>query len=230
MIKQFEFRGHPYKVCCVETVPDHASWFSFLDEREVRERHWLIEPGDVVFDVGACFGSYALTALACGAGQVFAWSPGVKVPGEDLESNMLRASVAANGWTSRCHVFDSGIYDKTGWLDIETLRFSMTDRAIGDYVIFVQPLDRWYQSSKTFIKAAPKYWMKIDVEGAEEQVIRSGLELIGDLRPTILLENHYFRRQSIEEEVRQLVLSLGYREVATTPHQTVSHSLYEPAL
>lgn len=229
VIKTFQFRGKPYRVYCVEKVPDHASWFSFKDEEEVRERHWTIGEGDVVLDVGACFGSYTLTALAAGAAQVFAWSPGVKVEGEDLESNMLRVSSGLNGWLDRCHVFDTGVYDRSGWLDIETLTFDPANRAIGSYVIYVQPLDRWFHSARSIIKGAPRYWLKIDVEGAEEQVIRGGLDTISVLRPNILLENHYFRRASIEEEVRRLVLSLGYREVATTPYQTVSHSLYVPA-
>lgn len=227
-VRTLEYRGHRFKIACVENGPTHASWFSFEDEKEVRQRAWNIAPGDVVFDVGACFGSYTLTALAAGAAKVFAWSPGCHAPGEPTEAELLQQSIELNGWMNRCEVFNWGVFDKIGYLDIETLKFSNANQSIGNYVIPVDLLDVWFNLERDAIPAAGKYWLKIDVEGAEEQVILSGLNLIRELRPTILLENHYFRRPTIEEEVRQLVLSLGYKERETVPHQTISHSLYTP--
>ena len=122
-VRDFEFRGRPYKVACVEDYPDHPTWFTFVDESDVRERFWRIRPGDVVLDVGAAFGSYAVTALAAGASRVWAWAP-EGIPGSVSEVGVLRATLELNGWSDRCEVLTNGVYDRDGWLHTKTQEFS----------------------------------------------------------------------------------------------------------
>jgi len=225
MIKDLSFRGHPYQIECSDSpAVCHPSWFSFDDESDVRERDWGIQKGDVVLDVGAAYGSYTLTALAAGAEFVYAWTP-QGPPGEEPERALLAKSLALNGWTDRCEIYDSGAFDKSGWLNASTQEFHETEPAPHGDIIRVEKLDDWAAR----VKPRRAHWMKLDVEGAEIEVLRGARVLIGVCRPRILLENHLFKRASIADEVREILVGEhNYREVSTHPHHSVSHSLYEP--
>ena len=48
-------------------VPFHEAGWYFHSEEIMRHFHWKIAPDEVVIDVGACFGSYTITALLQGA-------------------------------------------------------------------------------------------------------------------------------------------------------------------
>lgn len=222
--KQLEFEGHPYAIAYLDPSPQHPSWFSFEDESTVRAAIWKIAPGDVVFDVGAAYGSYSLTALAAGAKRVFAWSPMEASP---PECELLEESLILNDWQDRCEIMVTGAYDRTGWLNPGTQAFCETDPADKTGLIKVQTLDDWRKEHT--IPAAQRYWLKLDVEGAEVHVLSGARKLIAELRPNITVENHNFKRATLEQEVRDLVLSMGYIEVSTTPYHEVSHSLYVPS-
>ena len=75
-------------------------------------------------------------------------------------------------------------------------------------------------------------WMKLDVEGAEVEVLKGAKDLISKFCPKIQVENHVFKRASLYEEVRELLIggNLGarYEEISTVQYHSVSHSLYFP--
>lgn len=225
MTKRYEFRGRVFNVACVERMACDPSWFSFEDEAVVRDRFWQVGPGDVVFDVGAAYGSYALTALAAGAARVYAWAPledGV-VSGPDF----LEESLRRNGWLDRCQVQRSGAYDRSGWVNTDSQQFH-AERPLfaSKNVIEVQALDDWRRGRD--IPPAQIYWLKLDVEGAEVQVLHGAQALLSEFRPRVLVENHNFKRATLEQEVRDFLTARDYREVATAPYHSVSHSLYVP--
>lgn len=234
MIKTYSCRGASFQVVCVETVPQHPSWYSFEDEAEVRERLWRIEPRDLVLDIGAAYGSYTLSALALGASFAIAWSP-QGFPGDEMnESETLRASVLANGWIDRCVVRSHGFYSGRGWLNTMTQEFVPDSVAPSDDVtkalsdpniITVLTLD---DPPLPPLARKARMWMKLDVEGAELEVLKGGEKFIATHRPRILVENHLFKRPTIEQEVREWLLARGYVEESTTPYHSVSHSLYLP--
>jgi FkbM family methyltransferase len=236
-----QFRGRSYNLRCTDYVRrgipnepfQHPSWFSFDDESEVRNRHWDIAPGDYVLDVGAAYGSYALPALACGAQAVWAWSP-QGPEGEQPERDFLLQSFDANPeWKKAGQtltVYDHGVYSREGWIDTATQAYSQTATG-GKDEIHVTTIDRWMSSIG--VNAYPRtvfcrWWMKLDVEGAEVEVLR-GADLFIDLfRPRILVECHNFKRHSLEREVREHLEGCGYLHVATHPHHGVSHSFFMP--
>jgi len=227
MIQERSFRGAPYKIECTELEGyQHPSWFSFDDEADVRDRDWLIRSGDIVLDVGAAYGSYTLTALASGAARVYAWSP-QGPPNEPTEAEMLRRSLALNGWTDRCTIYENGVYDKSGFLNASTQDFNAADSPPAGNdpdVIRVECLDDWWARNHIFRAD----WMKLDVEGAEVEVLRGARALITELQPTILVENHLFKRASLGDEVRGLLSLYGYNHVCTHPYHAISHSVFRP--
>lgn len=73
--------------------------------------------------------------------------------------------------------------------------------------------------------------MKIDVESAEEKVLRGGETLIKELKPRIVVENHQFVRNTIQQEVADYVMSLGTHVLQDAkPYHGVSHSLFIPLM
>lgn len=222
--KEYTFRGNPFKVACVESFDFHPTWFTYVDEDQVRESMWNVQSGQNVLDVGAAFGSYTMCALSAGAASVWAWSP-QDVPGLCKESDFFKATLELNGWSDRCKIYETGVYDRHGYLHTGDQTITDEPRE-GWEIIEVEPLDEW--ADRELPVGTRIDWMKLDVEGAEVEVLRSGSKFIRAHMPNVLVENHAFKRASIEQEVRDVMLSMGYREVATVPHHGVTHSLYVP--
>jgi hypothetical protein len=236
--KPLTFRGHSYKIYCHDDPVRPSNW-SFVDEQVVRDRWWHIDPGAIVFDVGAAYGSYSMAALACGAEHVFAWSPQCAPEEEESEAYFYRKTLAINGWSSRATIEDKmGCYDRNGWYRTNKAEF-LAERPEGNdwQVIPVRPLDDVpfpdfiYEKTANIggLLVARKYWMKLDVEGAEEHVFRGGEKLIRRLRPKITVENHNFLSPGVGGRVRSLLESWGYTHVDTVPYgHGYDHSLYVP--
>jgi FkbM family methyltransferase len=219
-----EIFGKTFTFLCDPDPKQHPTWWCFTDEKEVRERWWKIGKDEIVLDCGAAFGSYTLPALAQGAAHVYAWSP----EGMDV---VLNKNLDANGWTSKCTVFKTGLWSKIGCLKCpeKTLpRLFMNEvEAKKDpeqgATFMVSTLDFHIPPSLKHVD-----WIKLDVEGAEVEVLRGGKGVLNRWKPRILVENHLFKDPSIDKKVNGFLdsLNLGYVLIATIPYHGVSHSLY----
>ncbi len=189
---------------------------SFDDEAPVRDRWWKVAAGDVVIDVGANEGSYVMPALAAGAARVYAFNPG------EPDAAMLQRNLDANGFADRCEVIRLAVGDGPGWFSFE-LSMLFNEEAPGR--TRATSLDDW-MAGRSDIQRVD--WIKIDVEGAEERVIRGAEGLIRRFRPRMIVENHQFMDNGIEGRVRELVLGLGLGyTVDGAPWHSVSHSFFE---
>lgn len=229
LTKELTFRGKSFKIAYRDDIPQHPSWYSFDDEISVREANWNISPGDVVLDIGAAYGSYTTTALVQGASYVCAWSPQGR-PGEETEAETLRQTLALNRWSNRCHIIESGVYDRDGWLNTMTQEFHTSEPAKHNDIIKVSTMDSWMST----VDLQRIDWMKLDVEGAEPEVLKGARNLISKFKPKIQIENHIFKRASLYDEVRDLLtsgaLGVKYKEISTIKYHAISHSLYHPIL
>lgn len=220
-----------YKIAYIDTISHHPSWYSHEDEKNVRERSWSVGKNDLVFDVGAAYGSYTLTALLQGAAKTYSWSPESGC-GDANEKEFLEKSLELNDWQDKGMVYNYGFYDKNGWLDTVSQKFycNYPDTIENpNYFIEVKTLNDWYKSVFLKIDDAKKYnkiWMKIDVEGAEIEVLKNATDLIKDIKPIICIENHIFMRATIANEVNLILSSLGYIENSRNQYFGVSHSVY----
>ncbi len=199
--------------------------FTHDDESSVRERWWDIKPGDIVLDVGAAYGSYGLLALALGADRVVFWSP------QHDEAPVLRESLKLNGWLGRAAVITHGAWSKPGFISVfeGSLMPIYEGEAphVGGVIIggATLPVDTVDNTVIDF--ELPRVdWMKLDVEGAEEEVLKGGIGIITAFRPKIIIENHQFKDAGLQGRCAAFLQGLGYREVGTVPHHGVSHSLY----
>lgn len=221
-VRQKSFRNsQPFKYAAVTGTgdSDHASWWSFDDEQSLRDRWWNPRAGDTVLDIGAAFGSYVLPALALGA-RVVAFSPA------PFDTKLLEINLGLNPeLKKRCLVARDGLYSKDGWFNPDVCRFSDKPEA-GSQWIPVRSLD-------SFLLERPGIgrvdWMKLDVEGAELEVLKGAEQCLRMYRPRVLVENHEFQVKGIENQVRDYMVGLGIGYVCDGPHQhcAVSHSFFE---
>ena len=215
------FRGMPFSFAEVRGTPaDHASWWSFDDEQELRDRWWTPRAGDTVFDIGAAFGSWALPALALGA-RVIAFSPA------EFDTELLEENLRHNpDFARRCMVTRDGLYSQDGWFDPDHCKFSPSPVQEGQW-LRVRALDAFMAERPGIEKID---WMKLDVEGAELEVLKGAERSIRMYAPKIVVENHEFQCRGIENQVKDFLFGLGLGYTCDGPYQhcAVSHSFFTP--
>jgi len=211
--KETSFRGQTYKFAHSSL---NASWYTHEDEASVREAFWVMEPGDIIFDVGCGFGSYTLPALATGAVQAYCWTP------LDFEISVLNESLKLNGWQDKCELHQIALYSRAGSINPDTLAFSDDPEKES---FKTTTLD---EVTAHLTNTDPRCWLKMDVEGAELEVLKGGEEFIKRFRPIVFLENHVFKLAGVDTQVRLFLEARNYTHQATAPYQSVSHSLFTP--
>ena len=225
-VREIAFREAVFKVLD-EGRPFDYGW---VDEQDVRDRWWHIQPGEVVLDVGAAMGSYAIPACALGA-RVYAWSP-------DHCASALVENILVNDFGNRCTVIRAGLFNRVGWLEPYTQRFltEPPDSLTAAIEFDGHPIESEYMPVSTLDRFVFKEaqldrvdWIKLDVEGAEVEVLNGALQTINDFWPKILVENHLFKDGEIGNKVRDLLLRQrpGYTGVEI-PYHSVSHAMYTP--
>lgn len=202
------------------TPADHASWWSFDDEQELRDRFWHPRAGDTVLDVGAAFGSYTLPALAAGA-RVVAFSPA------DFDTELLEKNLSLNPELARrCLVVRDGVYSRDGWFDPDHCRYIETDAyhntTHGEQWLRVRSLDSFLVERPGIARVD---WIKMDIEGAELEALRGAEATLRAYWPRLLIECHNFHDPNMERNIvdHVLNLNLGYRAIGPIPHCAVSH-------
>jgi FkbM family methyltransferase len=153
-----------------------------------------IQPGDVVYDVGANIGWFSLLAArrVGPTGQVVAFEPApanVRYIRSNATSNRLANIVAV----------PAAVSDHDGWGDFIADGSLKGHLGTGGDPVPVVSLDTWAASH------APPSVLKIDVEGAEGAVLRGMLSTLHALGPTLIIELH-----DTGTEVADLLDSAGY--------------------
>jgi FkbM family methyltransferase len=155
------------------------------EERNIYgDGEWGVQRGDVVLDVGAYIGTWTRQALARGAGLVVAIEPSPDSV-ECLKRNLAR-EVAAG----QVIIYPKGIWDSEG-----ALTLFMTSTGVGNsFVEAASPGDKKDAIPVTTIdKVAAELklqrvdFIKADVKGATERLLRGGSGVIRQFGPRIAL-------------------------------------------
>ena len=175
--------------------------------------------------IGAAFGSYALPALALGA-RVVCFSPA------ELDTELLQLNLAQNpDLAKRCMVVRDGLYSRDGWFDPDHCAFAtqpVRDTSEHDTTQWLK-----VRSLDSFLEERPGIGavglMKLDVEGAELEVLKGAEKCLRMYHPRILVENHEQHVRGIESMVRDYLVGLGVGYICDGPYQygVVSHSYFE---
>lgn len=145
----------------------------------------LLKPGDTVVDVGANIGYYSLlfSQYVGDTGRIYSFEPAPALVSE-LEKNVnlnncrnVEISKAALSDHSGTANFYMGPIDNSGLSSFREPR-----QSVSSFEVDLKPFDDFVKEKKGITL------VKIDVEGAELQVLRGMEKLLRDLRPNLLVE------------------------------------------
>ena len=175
--------------------PEEAGVWRGEHEPEVQSAiQDTVLPGWIVFDIGAAIGTFALgTARLVGeTGRVIAFD------GDALQVGRLREHTAANKLTGILHIVHAAVWAPTtsqhipfrygnkrsqSGIEHNGIRPILADGELVDAP--VTSLDAYIASTGLIPKL-----LKIDVEGAEAEVLEGGKLLFATFRPLIVAEIH----------------------------------------
>ncbi len=177
-------------------LSDHVIGLNILrgryEEDEVRFVRSVLAPGDIAIDVGAHIGFFTMhmATLVGPSGTVYSFEP------FDANADLLERSIAENRFGDRV-VFERAAVGSTSGL--ATLTFpAETLNSGGAYLLREGDAPLAGNQTQTIKVAAlddlrlqrPVRFIKMDVEGAEPQVIRGAARILAKDRPVILSELH----------------------------------------
>jgi FkbM family methyltransferase len=203
---------------------DFQFWMP-LGQYEPETAAWLtatIEPGDVVFDIGANAGYFSLVASrAAGAGgRVIAFEP---VP---TNAEWILRQVRVNG-LGNVELAEVALSDKPGKVHfvVETTNANSHLADVKIRHASQRPLERIEVQATTldeYVRSSglrPDV-LKVDVEGAELLVIEGGAEALRSCRPTCIISTH---GPELKRDCRRRMQELGYvvEDLAGFEHELV---------
>jgi len=180
----------------------NACWVGTYEVARVRAFANAVARGAVVYDVGAHVGIYSLLAsLRVGpSGRVYAFEP--------LDRNLryLRRHVTLNN-LQNCVILEEAVCNREGTLPFSAAAWSSSMAHLssdGETLVPSTTLDNCIYGEKGF---RPPDVVKIDVEGAEFEVLEGASRALSEFHPTIFLEVH---GTQLHAECRAYLLTKGY--------------------
>lgn len=170
------------------------------DPPSTRAMSEAVEPGSVVFDVGAHVGYLtSVASLAAGPdGRVYAFEP------HPLNLLYLHRHVTLNG-LENVRIIEAAAGEQAGRAGFDEGTGTGTGHLsdAGSLVVETVTLDGLVDTGEL----PPPDVLKVDVEGAEARVLRGARRILRDHRPTVLLSTH--GSEALEESVG-LLREAGY--------------------
>lgn len=163
---------------------EHGYWLGWYEIGKRQAFEAEIPDGAVVYDIGANVGYYSLMAavLAGSEGHVYAFEP--------LPRNVeyLKKHVALNKMEDQITVLDIAVSDKNGEAAFDLgASTSMGHLAeAGEIKVRQARLDDLVASGEIL----PPDYMKIDVEGAEAEVLAGAMTILETYHPILFLDTH----------------------------------------
>jgi FkbM family methyltransferase len=178
----------------------HGCWLGTYEREAQRVFRDTVREGDVVLDVGANAGFFTLLAAkrVGPRGMVYAFEP--------LPRNLeyLRRHVAANG-LANVQVLPLALSSRAGVARFGTAASPAMGRLSedGEVEVRTEALDDLVASGRV----APPQFIKMDVEGAEYEVLTGAASVMQRERPVLLLSTHGWREH---ERCCTLLRDWGY--------------------
>ena len=173
--------GSPLDPEPLRLPPEGSLWLGESDRWDLLHARSFLRPGAVIFDVGANFGYYALMLAAAlrGECEVHAFEPSASTHAR------LVKHIALNGMEC-VHPHRLALSDVPGTASMNSRQGNSgaSFLELGGGEVAVTTLDEFVEGRDL----RRLDFMKIDVEGFEERVLRGGERTLRRLRPIVLLE------------------------------------------
>jgi len=199
----------------ISGASDHGCWLGSYEFRKQRLFATLVSPGDTVLDIGANVGFYTLLA------SVLVGQRGTVVAFEPLSRNieLLQRHLRLNA-LSNVTVVNAAVGNRMG-----SVRFAAHQRSNsmgridenGALEVSLVSLDGLMDSGSI---ALPNV-VKIDVEGAEYDVLQGSARLLARAQPAILLATH---GADVRSRCCDLLQSWGYQLSAVNDAESIAHA------
>ncbi len=185
----------------------HSCWLGIYEWEKARLLQRTLEPGMVFFDIGAMAGYFTLLAarLVGPQGRVYAFEP--------LPRNLayLRRHVAMHGFDNVTMV-EAAVSDSSGVATFEPGAHASAGRLAqrGSLQVRTIALDEEIAAGRLPVPHA----IKIDVEGAELDVLQGAGRTLRIARPRLFLDIHDFLGPSfvhLDKDCKNLLHSFGYQ-------------------
>ncbi|MCJ7694153.1 MAG: FkbM family methyltransferase, partial [Anaerolineaceae bacterium] len=194
-------RGRMRGMKWIKGAGAHGYWLGTYeyDKRIAFEKG--IKPGDVFYDIGANVGYYSLMAarLSEPNGEVIAFEP--------LPRNIafIHKHVTLNKLSKRIKVIEAAVSDKNGKACFNLSSSTSKGHIAGEGELEVRTvsLDELVESGEIL---APDV-MKVDVEGAEAEVLLGAYKILSTRHPLIYLDTH---DRNAHNKTVTLLNGLGY--------------------
>ncbi|HBE20261.1 MAG TPA: hypothetical protein DEG17_07890 [Cyanobacteria bacterium UBA11149] len=174
-----------------------------------------LQPGDIFIDIGANFGLHSLYAaqLVGNKGHVFAFEP---VP---ATLKLLKVNIELNDLYQQVTIVPKSLSNSPE----TSVTFYIPPEEVA-VTAALQPYSENVQTIKVANVRLDDYWdtinmpvklIKIDVEGAELEVLRGAEKLLAQCKPVLLIEVHGFALPNFNASVKDLRNFLrehGYQE------------------
>lgn len=211
------FWGDTMEVAFPDSVSIAIYQFGFYESALTRIVLKFLQPGMTFFDVGAHFGYFTLLAshVVGKTGQVHSFEP--------TPATFKRLSLNSAG-RENVHVNNTAVYSSTTTLTFTNYDLSPAYNSIGsgsmaDVGVPAGDKPRTYQVPAITIDeyctstgARPSF-MKLDAEGAEEQILLGMPRTVAEIRPMISLEVGDFKK-GYSRNLLDLFLARGYQPLA----------------
>jgi FkbM family methyltransferase len=175
-----------------------------------------LKPGDVFYDIGANVGFFTVIAakLVGSAGKVYAFEP------DQQNADRVRHNLQLNQFTNTA-VWQKAVSHTTGTGELLLAEYSgghtlsVVDRPpdfAGSTVVEIVSIDDLINQGQL----TPPHVVKIDVEGAELDVLQGMLQTIKQYQPIIIYEVDAAKADSFQqknESITNLISSLNYQIV-----------------
>lgn len=193
-----------------ETLGLSSLLYGTFEKGELEFVSQYLQLGNTVMDIGANIGFFSVVmGRSIGrTGMVFAFDP---VP---TNIARLKFNLDSNGISSD-RVYELALGSANGQMELQisddTAYASLHKVAYGSgngqiIQVSVKKLDDvWHEAGRPMIS-----FIKIDVEGAELEVIKGGAEMLSHCRPTILIEANTHQHLA---KLIEALLPYGYRHI-----------------
>ena len=217
-LRKFKMPKYNFEFYCRINNDDFPMMTSH--ENDIIEHNFSPKEGNIVIDVGAHIGPYTLKASKCVGlnGKVIAIEadPGnFDILNRNIQLNKLTNVIALNyaAYSKEDKIKLYLLQEESSWTKYNTV---MTDRAAGNEKKFVEvkanTLDYLLQSNG--IKHEQVNWIKIDVEGAEFDVLKGAKNILSkskDISLLIEIHNLTTHNTTLYEPIKEFLNSYNFK-------------------